>query len=635
VPILNQDHRLIHTISPLGADAIITRDLSGTESISSLFHFNGILLSDNLDIKQSDIVGKSMTFSIFNDGPDEDPRFIDGYVNEFSSGDVDATGLRQYSASIVPGLWFTQLGSNNRIFSQKTAKEILEEVIKEYAKVINLQVKLTGTYTKREYTTQFDETDFEFISRLMAEEGISYYFTHESGKHSLVLSDDAQNYFDCIGSKVKYSGGGSLPTEHTINNWNRKFSYHGGAYETKDYSEFATTKDQKQNVATKNKLNDASPYIRKLFGLGHFELDAEHKRKLNDGENKTLTQRHMEADECRFESIDGASGCCLMTAGGRFSVDHTIDAENGKYLLTSVTHQATDGGSEDSEYTNTFTCIPTNVNPRPSPLSCAKKILNPQVAEVLEVKATDSTSSVDPYTQVKVKFPWNNEQSSCWVRVVQSYSGKNWGANFVPRIAQEVVINYINGDPDRPIVTGAVYNKTNPGPNYTATQSGFKTQYEASKFNELRFDDKVDNEEIYMEAGKNHTFLVHNDQAGIIEKNQSLEVIENRDLIITNGDETKSINTGSQTLTIKKDQTTAIDGDNTNTIKGKQTTSVTKAVLISSDKSIELKVGSSSIKLTPSGITIKGVKLTASGSSMAEVKGGGMLTLKGGITKIN
>ena len=640
---LNQDKRMIQVESPVGKDAMIATSIHGEEHISRPFRYQLELLSDDHAITQKDVVGKVLTVTVNHA---KTPRHISGFVTHFSMHDVNAEGMRSYSAVIQPGLWFTNLGGKNRIFEKKSAKQILEEVLGEYSKVIKLTVKLSGEYITREYCVQFDESDYQFVTRLMAEEGIAYYFRHSSSDHELVLCDDPQDFYDCLSEKVEYDGGGSHPTQHSVSSWRRSFNYHGGGFELKDYSEFTAGKDNKQQVKTTSGLNDVSNYVRSLYGMNHFEADGEHKRKFKDSYHKALADRAMEAQEALFDLGYGSSDCPSFSAGGRFNFEHSLATEKGKYLLTSLQMSVTDSNSEDSKFQNTFSCIPAAAMPRPDPHISANKIHSPQVAQVLEVKATASTSSKDPYTQVKVKFPWNSVQNSCWVRVVQSFAGKNWGANFVPRVGQEVVITYINGDPDRPIVTGAVYNGDNPGPNYTATQSGWKTEFEGSKFNELRFDDKGGSEEIYMEAGKDHNYVIHNDQTGKIENKQTLEVKQDRSITVTDGSESITIAKGDQTIDIDKgnQKTTLGAGDHTLKIsRGKQTTDAMGAIKITSKTSIELKVGSSSIKLTPTGVTIKGVALSCKGDATVEVKGGAtaevkagaMLTLKGGVTMIN
>ncbi|MFD1215809.1 type VI secretion system Vgr family protein [Microbulbifer celer] len=633
--ILSQEKRMINIDCPLGKDAMVVTTVDGDEHISGLFRYKLKLISDNHAITQQDIVGKVMTAAIHHA---EEPRYINGYVTHFSMHDVNAEGMRSYTAILRPGLWFTTLGSKNRVFEKKSAKQVIEEVLGEYSKVIKLSTKLNAEYITREYCVQFDESDFDFVTRLMAEEGIVYYFKHSDGQHELVLCDDPQDFYDCGSGKVEYDGGGSHPTKHTVSSWDRIFNYHSGGFEFKDYSEFTATKDNKQEVKTTSKLNDVSSYMLSLYGLNHFEADGEHKHKFKDSYHKALAERAMESQEAQFDVAQGSSDCPAFSAGGRFDFDHTLDTEKGKYLLTSVKVYATDSNSGLTHFNNSFTCIPAKAMPRPDPLSRSNRIHAPQVAQVLEVKATASESSKDPYTQLKVKFPWNSAQNSCWVRVMQSFAGKNWGANFVPRVGQEVVVTYINGDPDRPLITGAVYNGDNPGPNYTATQSGWKTEYEGSEFNELRFDDKKGNEEIYMEAGKDHNFVIHHDQTGKIENKQTLEIKQDRSVTVTDGSENVTISKGDQTVNIEKgnQKTTLGAGDHTLKIsQGKQTTDAMGAIKITSKASIELKVGGSSIKIAPSGITIKGPMVSVSGDAKAEVKGGGMLTLKGGVTMIN
>ncbi|MBB5211388.1 type VI secretion system Vgr family protein [Microbulbifer hydrolyticus] len=632
--VLNQDKRMIRTKCPIGQDTFIGTAISGEEHISGTYRYQIRLLSDNHDITQDAIVGKTFTVSIHY-GPSE--KFIHGYVTHFFLLDVNAEGLREYSAVIQPGFWFSQLGGKNRIFEKKSARDIIKEVLGEYASVVTFADKLNGEYLTREYCVQFNESDFQFVTRLMSEEGIAYYFIQTDGKHEMVLCDDHKSFYDSSTENIEYDGGGSHPTKHSVHSWQRSFNYHGGGFELKDYNEFTPDKDNMQNVTTTSKLNSVQGYIRNLYGMNHFEDNGDGTHAFKDGYHKELTKRAMEAQESGFDVATGTSDFSPFSAGGRFKFAHTLKSEKGKYLITSVRLSATDSNSEDSQFRNTFRCIPENVMPRPDPLVATQKIHSPQVAQVVNVKATESSGSEDRYTQLKVKFPWNSKQNSCWIRVMQSFSGKNWGANFVPRVGQEVVINYINGDPDRPLVTGAVFNSDNPGPQYTATQSGWKTQIKDSMYNELRFDDKKGSEEVYMEAGKDHNFLIHNDQCGKIDNNQTLEIKKNRNVTIAEGDESITLAKGNQTTRIKGNHSITLDSGNQEVaIKtGTQSVDVMGAIKITSKTSIDLKVGSNTISISPSGIKIKGVMLSCKGDATAEVKAGAMLTLNGGITKIN
>ncbi|WP_439135834.1 type VI secretion system Vgr family protein [Pseudomaricurvus sp.] len=619
MPILNQDHRLIRVDSPLGDSKFIATYLTGQEFVSDLFKYDVELFSDDHEIKQQDIVGHPLTLSIHNNGED-DPRIIHGYVNQFSLYDVDASGLRCYRATVVPGFWFLNLGSQNRVFHQKEVKAILEEVFADYKKVVSLKLNLTGSHTPREYCVQFDESDFEFVNRLMAEEGISYYFKHAEGKHELILTDSNQDYFDCCSGKIEYDGGGSQPDKSTVHRWQRDFSYHTGGFEFKDYNEFTTSKDNLKSGKTKNKLNDVTSYQIQRYGAYEFKAEGDNKHSFEDNVNKLVVDRALEFQEMGFDIGSGASDVADFAAGGCFQFDHSLSSEKGKYLLTQVKLTASDGNNRKTSFKNEFTCVPADITPRPDPAGFEKQIHHPQLATVLEVKATESSGAEDLYTQVQVKFPWNSKQNSCWVRVMQSFAGKNWGANFVPRVGQEVVINFVNGDPERPIVTGAVYNGTNTGPKYTSTQSGWKTEYDKSKFNELRFDDKPGEEEVYMEAGKDHNFLIHNDQSGKVENDQTLEVVKNRTITVSEGNESTTVSKGNQTTTVSS---------------GTQTVDVQGAIKITSKTSITLKVGGSTLEMTPSGITLKAIKIDSNASGMSTVKAGGILTLKGSMTMIN
>ncbi|WP_369985475.1 type VI secretion system Vgr family protein [Thalassolituus sp.] len=633
---LSQNNRLIQISTPLGKDAMIVSELSGDEFISDLFRFSVELYSDHHDVAQKDLLGKDVTLSLHSD-KSKTPRYIHGYVNHLAMLDINDEGLRRYRIEVVPGLWFTTLAAKNRIFQKKSADKIIEEVLKEYSKIINFKLKTKGKFAEREYCVQFEETDFTFISRLLAEEGISYYFTHKDGEHELILVNDAQDFADSGADKADYDGGGVQPDIPSVHSWLRTYNYHTNAFEFRDYSENATSKDHKQNIKTKSPLNTVSGLTTQGYGAFHLQPEGDSGHTLADAMSKAFAQNSMEAVEGGFDVAQGTSNITALFAGGRFELEHPIASETGKYLVTHLSISAKDGNGEATVNSNHFACVPSDVLVRPRHDAFRRQIHAPQIATVKEVKATASDSSKDPMTQVKVTFPWNSEQNSCWVRVVQQFAGKGWGANFVPRVDQEVVISYINGDPDRPLVTGAVYNGSNDGPNFTSTQSGWKTMIKDSEFNELRFDDKKGSEEIYMEAGKDHNWLIHNDQTGTVENDQTLTVKNDQKLTVEQN-RTATISKGNDALTVSKgNQTTKVDSGNHSlkVSKGTSTIDAMGAIKITSKTSIELKVGANSIKIDQTGVQIKGTMVKTKASAMGEVSAGGILTVKGGLTKIN
>ena len=670
---LSQNSRLARISTSLSDDSFIISALDGEEIISGLFQYDLQLMSDNHNVEHSQLLGKEVTITIHASGEDKQ-RYIHGYVNSLRLLDINDDSLRGYHISVVPGLWFSTLNSKNRIFQNKTAEAIITEVLNVHSSVIKFDFSTSTTFLNREYCVQFDETDFEFVSRLLAEEGISYYFEHSESEHKIIFVDDSQGFFDLGLDSLDYDGGGSQPTKNSIHSWQRNYSYHTGAVELTDYNEFSPSNNYKTKISTASSLNSVSGYSRQQYGHYRLEADGDSKHAFKSADNNTRSTAIMVADESRFDVAIATSDVGQLAVGGKFSIDHSISSEQGSYTISRLTTSLREGNGQETFFQNEFECLPADKPIRPVWLGAPKKIEYPQVAKVEEVKATESDSSSDTFTQLKVKFPWNGEQTSCWVRVAQAFAGKNWGANFVPRIGQEVIVHYLNGDPSRPIITGAVYNGANEGPNYTATQSGWKTLYDSSEFNELRFDDKPGQEEIYMEAGKDHNWVVHNDQTGVVENNQTLEVEQARTITVNRGDESITVRRGDRTVDVDKGDysttvgtghhnTTVSKGNQANTVsKGNKTTTVNagnystklskgnysvkcsagqysvsakSGVKIESVTGIELKCGSSSIKMTPSGITIKGIILNCKGDAKAEVKAGGMLTLKGGVTMIN
>jgi type VI secretion system secreted protein VgrG len=313
-----------------------------------------------------------------------------------------------------------------------------------------------------------------------------------------------------------------------------------------------------------------------------------------------------------------------------------VDAENQDYVLTSVRHEAADAsvaGDGDSHYANTFACMPARVIFRPARTTPWPAVQGPQTA-VVAGPAGDEIY-VDKYGRVKVQFFWDrqgkmDENSSCWIRVSQSWAGKNWGAAFHPRVGQEVVVDFLEGDPDRPLITGRVYNAVQTQPYDLPgdkTRSGIKSRSSkgggADDFNELRFEDKKGSEDVYFHAQKDFHRVVENDDDLKVGHDQTIEIKNNRTETVKEGDEKVAVEKGNREVTIDM-------GNDTLTIKmGNQTTklnlgkSETEAM-----QSIELKVGQSSVKLDQTGVTIKGLTVSVEGQLQTSVKG--MMTQIGG-----
>jgi type VI secretion system secreted protein VgrG len=625
-----QEKRLLAVTTPLGKDVLLLQSFTGQEELSRLFRYELTLLSEKEAIAAKDIVGKEVGWTVGR--ADKEPRPFHGVVSRFSAGKMHGRTLREYKAEVVPWLWFLTRTADCRIFQNKTAPQIIEQVFKDLG-FSAFKADLKGTHPKREYCVQYRETDFNFVSRLMEEEGIFYYFLHEKGKHTLVLADHKNAYKDCAEKEVIFSTGSTLPGHAT--RWEHEYEFRPGKYAQTDYN-FETPSTS---------LNAQSTSIVPLPDNKKFEVYDYPGLYLQKGDGGELTKVRMEEEEADYDVVNGDGTCSTFNPGGKFTLKkHECSSEQGKgYVVTAVQHAARStsyvtGGEQGEDYRNSFTCIPDSVTFRPARTTRKPFVQGPQTAVVVGPKGEEIYT--DKYGRVKVQFHWDregkkDENSSCWIRVAQNWAGKNWGIVFHPRIGQEVIVEFLEGDPDRPIITGRVYNAELMPPYdlpANQTQSTIKSRTSkggaAANFNELRFEDKKGSEEIYIHAEK--------DFNRVVENNDTLKVgFDKKD----KGDQTIKI-FNDQTLTIGNNRTTTVEkGNDTLTIqKGNQTTKIdagsgsTEAMQF-----IELKVGTNSIRIDPTGITLKGINIVIMGQAQTLVKapttmviGDTLLVLKGG-----
>jgi type VI secretion system secreted protein VgrG len=542
---------------------------------------------------------------------------------------------------------------------------------------------------------QYRESAFAFVSRLMEEEGIFYKFEYADAAHTLVLCDAVSHYADCAPhATVEFRP--ELANAEVIGTWERRFEYVSGKAAHTDYHFITPDTDLLASTDTVVTLSDIAKFERFEFPGGYTATAA--------GTSRAAVR--MEEEEVAYDTVRGTGRCSSFLPGGKFSISgHPLD-DGSAFALVGVDHSAAEPhipGVRDGrgEYANTFECIPADRVFRPARTTPRPMAVGPQSAVV--VGPSGEEIYTDQYGRVKVQFPWDrigtkNENSSCWVRLTESWAGKNWGTIFLPRIGQEVIVEFINGDPDRPLVTGRVYNATHMPPYAlpdNKTQSGLKTrsskQGAAADFNELRFEDKKGEEDIYFHAQKDSHRVVENDDDLKVLHDQTITITNARTLTVKDADETITIEKGNRSRTVKQGNDTLLvetgnravtvktgndthtvetgnrvvsvdTGNDTHTVKtgnrevtvetGNDTLTVTTGnhtVKVSAGASsteaaqkITLKCGPSTIELTPSGITIKGPTVKIQGEAMVEakspmttVKGDGVLTLKGGVTMIN
>jgi type VI secretion system secreted protein VgrG len=529
-----QENRLIAIDTPLGDDVLLLQGFTGHEGISRLFTFHLDLLSENNSISFDDIVGQNVTINVTL--ADQSQRYFNGYVSRFAQSGSDAR-FTHYQMEVVPWLWFLTRNADCRIFQNMSIPDIIQKVFSDRG-FSDFKSTLTGTYDPREYCVQYRETDFNFVSRLMEHVGIFYFFEHEDGKHTLVLADSTSAYQPCPGqSTAQYNqAGGGLDAEDVVTGWNMEQELRTGKYSVTDYN-FETPSTS---------LLSSEPTVIEVGGNTSYEIYDYPGDHLNQSDGGGVAKLRMQEEEAAHKVINGSSTCRSFTSGYQFDLeDHYRDDMNDSYVLTEIQHVATEGGSYNmtgggggESYSNHFTSIPADVPFRPARITPKPFVQGPQTA--LVVGKAGEEIWVDNYGRVIVQFYWDrngqqNENSSCWIRTSQPWGGGNWGAMWIPRIGQEVIVSFLEGDPDRPIITGRVYNAEQMPPYDLPdhqTVSTFMSRSSkgggAANFNEIRFEDKQGNEQLFINAERDMDHRVEVDSREFVGSNRHLSVGANQ-----------------------------------------------------------------------------------------------------------
>lgn len=612
---IDDSQRLLAITTPLGKNALWVDELTGSEYVSNLFQFSLRLVSENGNIDFSKLVGKSATVRIKQ--PDGTERYWNGVISRLAQVAADDT-LFHYHAELVPWLWFLQYTEDCRIFQQKSVPDIIEKVLKDRG-FTDFKSVLSARYSPRDYCVQYRETDLAFISRLMEEEGIFYYFEHDDGKHTLVLSDAASSAKPCpVKSTLPFRTLAGSTEGDDITTWMASLTIVPEKISLQDYNFAQPTTD----------LLASSPSMASQAKQSQLDLYDYHPGRyttVSDGERyaKIMMER-FDGEQAR---IQGEGECRTLAAGYSFTLSkHFREECNGEYFLLTVHHNATNNlpwNGRLAKYSNQFLCQSKQTSYRPARLHTKPNISGVQSATVVGPK--DEEIYTDKYGRVKIQFPWdrigkNNDQSSCWVRVSQAWAGVTWGTIHIPRVGQEVLVEFLEGDPDQPIITGRVYNAQKMPPYELPTnntQSGIKTRSSpkgsADNFNELRFEDKKGAEDIYFQAEKDFHRNVKNDDDLQVGHNRTTTIKNDRTTTINEGNDTLTLAKGSQTVAIQQGNAnfTVEQGTRTVTIAGNDSHTVTKGnflltvqegskteVIDKGDASVEVKQGNASFTVS-------------------------------------
>jgi type VI secretion system secreted protein VgrG len=675
----SQAGRPFTVTTPLGADKLLLERFTGEEAVSAPFHFTLDMVSKTNNISADSLIRQPISINMeLSDGGS---RVIHGRVSRFVQlGSAD--GLTSYRADMVPWLWFLSLASDCRIFQKLSAVEIIKKIFDENG-FPDYKVSCAKSYPKREYCVQYRESHLDFVSRLMEEEGIFYFFEHSGSKHTLILADGASAVKASVTPKVKMAAAGKAQaTDDALDQVELETSARTGKVVLADYNP-ATPSTQLRSTASGKHKEEVYDYPGSF--LVRDEGDRYARIRLEEREAMQVIVRG-------DGNVRGLQTGCKFELAGHYRGDM-----NKPYMLLRVWHSGSVGGyfaGSDAEamYRTRFVGIPADVPYHPPRVTPKPRVFGSQTAVV--VGKGGEEIDVDKDGMVVVQFHWDrkgakDEKSSCRVRVSSTWAGKGWGFIAIPRIGQEVIVDFLEGDPDRPIVTGRVYNAEQVVP-YTLPAGGTQTGVisrstkggASDNFNEIWFEDEKGKEEVYIHAEKDKNEVVEhdndeeighdekikvgNDQTIGVTKNRKRSVGENETISI--GKDQKVSVSGNRTESVGKDETINIAqnrkksvtksetvdvGENrTGTIGKNEKVSVGENRTVDIGKNDELKVnknleivagdvislksGDASIVLKKDGtITIKGKDIKITGSGKIDVKADSDVTVKGSAIKQN
>jgi type VI secretion system secreted protein VgrG len=584
----------IWVTTPLPDGTLVLEEMSGRESLGAPFSYELALMSLNPNIDLTGLLGQPMT--VYVTLPEGERQF-NGIVThaEISATVGDRT---RYRVTLRPWLSLLAYTSNCRIFQDKSVVDIVKEVFRDNG-FSDLEDALNDTYAPLEFCVQYRESDFNFVSRLMEHEGIYYYFKHEDEKHTLVLADgysahDTVDGYETVPYKTQNDFG---VDEDYLHAWTVAQQIRPGSFASTDYD---FTRPRADLLSQLSMPFDNAQADRALFDYPGDFLTAD--------AGNTRVKVRLQENQVSYGVAQTAGNARGLGAGALFTLaDFPRGDQNKEYLVIAAQYQLhasileTGGGQDDDDFRSHLTVIDSQTQFRPGLHAPKPRVEGPQTATVVGESGDEIT--VDQYGRVKVQFRWdregqNDEDSSCWVRVAQLWAGSGWGGIHIPRIGQEVIVDFLEGDPDRPIITGRVYNADNMPPYAlpaNKTQSGIKsrsTQGGApSNFNEIRFEDKKGSEDLHIQAEK--------DQSTNVKHSQSISVGADRSISVGGNESTSVTGTRSATITKKETQTfndaraMTVAKDDTETITGKHTETIHGGRVANVDQGDKLTVNGS------------------------------------------
>ncbi len=685
-----QEDRLLKLKTPLDQDVLLVEQLRADEGLNKLFQIDLEILHDHesegsepLVADTSKILGQQMTVIVNQE--DKTSRFFNGICVRFEQGNRDDR-FTHYRAVLVPRLWLLTQNIQSRIFQNISVPDIIKKVFEGF----EVDYEIQGTFEPRNYCVQYRESDFDFASRLMEEEGIYYYFEHKDGSHRMIVGNTPQSHRECpVQSKLPFAlvvGDEenwipSIITWRVVHRlrtgmftlWDHNFEYPSSSLNAEQSSRF--------NIGGNQDLEHydyPGEYAKRFDGVDASGGDQAGKlQKVFDDRQRVAEIRQQEIDVA-YKNIESSSDCCTLIAGYRFELtDHPVGENNAFHVLADVHTEASQNPSYISgepvtnPYSLNISCIPYADSPKKAPFRPLRKTPKPIVQGTQTAYVVGQSGEeifTDKYGRVKVQFHWDREGqndagSSCWLRVAQSWAGKRWGMMFIPRIGMEVIVDFLEGDPDRPIIVGCVYNaEAMPPYDLPAEKTKMTIKSDSSVggdgFNEIRFEDKKGEEQIFIHGEKDLDFRIKNDAREWVGNDHHFNVKRDRREKIER-DEQRLIER-DQVEQIKRDLHLKVEGKDATEIGGSLSVKVGGAVaekfganhseetsgtiylkagatvVIEAAAGITLKVGGNFVTINPGGVQIQGtmVMINSGGAALSASAGALVAPLTAAIADI-
>jgi type VI secretion system secreted protein VgrG len=624
---------------PPGIDSLRFRSLRAHEALSSPFRFELEVYSDDPAIDPTKVLGQPIATHLEVSGGEL--RHFHGLVSEFATaGSVGNYPL--YRLTLRPWLWFLTKRFDCRIFQDMSIPDIVKQVFRD-ANFADFEESLSESYTQKDYVVQYRESDLNFVSRLLEQEGIYYFFKHEEGKHILVLADSQSAHSPAS----QYKEVPFAPPEsnrkrlvEAIERWDVLHDVEPSAIAITDFDFERPT----ANLMSKRRSSAD-------HALGDFEVYDYPGKYVQSGDGDAYAKVRLEELQATSDRREAESNARGVAVGGLFTLSaHPVEAHNKEYLVVSARYVVRSHGLEtnvkdtaDQEeiYRASLVAIESSRPFRPARVTRKPVVRGVQTAVVVGQSGEEIWT--DNYGRIKVKFPWDradgaDEKSSCWIRVAQVWAGSGFGAIHIPRLGQEVIVDFLEGDPDRPIVTGRVYNGDNavpydlPG---NQTQSGIKSRSSkggaASNFNEFRFEDKKGSEQVVFHAEKDHIAVVKNDEMIQINHDRS-KTIDNNETVLVKGNRNETVNK-NETVHIGATRSKTISSSETITIGTTRTTTIAAAEVIAVGGAQNIDVGAAQITVVgglrsatvgaADSVSVGGSRSVSVGSNLSTTVGGG------------